>query len=64
MEMVHGVESYHFMMTARTNAFVDPFYKLRERIDGYSDLSMTHSVLYKNKEQSRCRQFCGGAYIH
>lgn len=53
MEMVHGVESYHFVMTARTYSYIDPFYKLRERIDGYSDLGMTRSVLYKKKDEGK-----------
>ena len=30
---------------------VDLFYKVRDRIDAYTDLEMTHSVLYKKKQR-------------
>jgi len=51
LEMVNGVEAYHFVMTARSNSFIDTFYKVRERIDSYTDVGMTHSVLYKKKQR-------------
>ncbi|MDY0094980.1 MAG: DUF3108 domain-containing protein [Candidatus Vecturithrix sp.] len=50
IESLDGEPVYHFVMTARTNSFVDVFYKVRDRIDGYASLDMTRSVLYKTKQ--------------
>jgi len=46
-EKINGELALHFVMTVRTNSFVDAFYRVRQRIDAYCDLSMTKSVLYK-----------------
>ncbi len=51
MEVVHGVEAYHFVMTARSNSFVDLFFKVRDRIDSYADAGMNHSLHYKKDQQ-------------
>jgi hypothetical protein len=47
VETVNGIQAHHFALTARTNSFVDIFYKVRERIDAYTDVAMNHSILYK-----------------
>ncbi len=47
MAKVQGLSAYHFLLTARTTPFVDMFYKVRDRIEGYADQDMTHSLLYK-----------------
>jgi hypothetical protein len=49
LETFNGKKAYHFVMTTRTNAFADVFYKVRDRFDGYADEKMDHSVLYKKK---------------
>ncbi len=51
MTEVGGDLAYHFVMTTKTNSFVDFFYKVRDRIDAYSDSAMQHSVLYKKKQR-------------
>jgi hypothetical protein len=55
IETVKGVQSYHFVMTARTSEFVDLFYKIRDRIDSYSDTMMSHSLLYMKRQQGKCK---------
>lgn len=50
VETVNGVSVYHFVMTAESTPFIDVFYKIRDRIDAYADVNMTHSVLYKKKQ--------------
>jgi hypothetical protein len=50
IEILDGEPVYHFVMTARTNSFVDIFYKVRVRIEGFATLDMTRSVLYKTKQ--------------
>lgn len=50
IETVNGIQSYHFVVTASSNSFVDQFYKVRDRIDAYTDIKMTRSILYKKKQ--------------
>ncbi len=47
---INGTHACHFVLTARSNSFVDVFYKVRDRIDAYADLDMTHSLLYKKQQ--------------
>ena len=49
MASVKGEKCWHFVMTGRTSGFVDVFYKVRDRIDAYTNLAITHSVFYAKK---------------
>ena len=40
-------------MITKTNAAVDLLYKIRERQDSFVDGNMTHSILYKKREESK-----------
>jgi len=51
METINGVKAYHFLLTAKSNAFIDTFYKVRDKIDAYANTEMTHSMLYKKKQR-------------
>ena len=51
MDEIQGVEAYHFVLTARSNSFVDIFFKVRDRIDSYADNGMNHSLYYKKDQQ-------------
>jgi hypothetical protein len=51
IKIINGVQAYHFVMTARSNSFFDKFYKVRDRIDAYTDVEMTHSILYEKKQR-------------
>jgi hypothetical protein len=53
METVDGVKCYHFAMTSRTYEFVDIFYKVRDRIEAFTDESMTRSILYKKTQDGK-----------
>ncbi len=48
---VNGAQAWHFVMTAESNSFVDAFYKVRDRIDAFTDTGMNHSVLYKKQQR-------------
>jgi Protein of unknown function (DUF3108) len=48
---IEGTPAYHFVMTARTNAFLDLFYKVRDRIDAYTDLDVTHSLVFRQRQE-------------
>jgi len=51
VETINGVKLYHFVMTAKTNSFADIFYKVRDRIDAYTDIEMNHTILYKKRQR-------------
>jgi len=53
MTTVGNTPCYHFVATARTRPFADLFYKVRDRIDGYSDLCMMHSLFYRKRRMAR-----------
>ncbi len=49
-EHMAGIDAHHFVLTARSNAFVDPFYMVRDRIDAWADATMQRSLLYRKKQ--------------
>ena len=53
IEIIDGIQSYHFVMTVRTNAFIDAFYKYRSRIDAYADTGLTRSIRYRKTVEAR-----------
>ncbi len=50
LEHMAGRDAYHFVLTARSNAFVDAFYMVRDRVDAWSDTVMHQSLLYRKKQ--------------
>jgi hypothetical protein len=45
-EKINDEDCRHILLTITSNSFVDMFYKIRDRIESYTDLDFTHSVLY------------------
>jgi hypothetical protein len=56
IETRSGINAYHFVLTAKTNSFFDKLYKVRDRIDAYTDVEMTRSVLYKKIQREGKRK--------
>jgi hypothetical protein len=52
-ETINGVNSFHFLMTARTYEAIDFIYKIRDRMDSYADEHMTRSLLYKQHRDGK-----------
>jgi hypothetical protein len=51
---IDGEPAYHFILSVKTNKFLDMFYKVRDKIESFTDTSMTHSVRYhKNQREGR-----------
>lgn len=50
MTTVNGTPAYHFRLTATSNSFVDMFYKVRDCIDAYTNVSVTHALRYHKKQ--------------
>ncbi len=53
VEDFDGEPSFHFVMTAKSTPFIDVFYKVRDRYDAYTDVGMSHSLLYIKKKGGR-----------
>jgi len=50
IENISSIKAYHFVLTVKTNQFFDAIYKIRDRIDSYTDIDMTRSILYKKRQ--------------
>jgi hypothetical protein len=50
-EKINGINANRFLLTAKSNEFVDAIYKVRDRIDAWTDLSLSRSLLYQKKQQ-------------
>lgn len=50
LTQIDGTRALHYVLHARSNAFVDAFYKVRQRIDAFTDLRVTRSLLYRKKQ--------------
>ena len=53
MTTVNGSRAYHFSFTARTSELADLFYKVRDRIEAYTDEAMTRSLLYTKRQDGK-----------
>ena len=53
IETMNGRKVYHFGLSARTYPVVDLVYKVRDRIEAYTDENLTHSVLYKETKEGK-----------
>ncbi len=49
-EHMAGSDVYHFALTARSNTFVDSLYRVRDRVDAWSDTKLSRSLLYRKKQ--------------
>jgi hypothetical protein len=55
LETMNNQPVHHFVMTVRTNAFLDLFYFYRSRIDAYAAIDMAHSVRYRERTRTRIK---------
>ena len=53
MEVINDLQSYHFMMSVKTTPIIDYFYKVRDRIESYTDIGISHSILYKKQKRGK-----------
>ena len=56
LALLDDVLCYHFVMTAETNAFVDKFFMVRDRFEGFADINMSASFLFKKKQHEGKRK--------
>ena len=55
-EHMAGHDANHFVLTARSNAFVDAFYMVRDRIDAWAGAAMDRSLMYRKKQHEGSTQ--------
>jgi hypothetical protein len=48
---VDGEPALHFRMRAQTTEFVDFFYKVRDRVDAFTDTGLNRSLLYLKEQR-------------
>ena len=53
---INGQPVWHFRMTACSNGFIDIIYKVRDIVDGYTDLGLTHSLHYQKNQREGSSQ--------
>ena len=47
---MNGRPARHFQLTARSNDFVDLFYQVRDKIESFTNITLTRSLLYKKDQ--------------
>ena len=52
-ENIDEKPALHFLYTAKTSKFVDAFYKVRDRIESFTDIELTHSLLYIKRHEHK-----------
>jgi hypothetical protein len=55
-ETINGILCLRFVMTARTYEAVDLIYKVRDRIDSYTDQRVTRSILFKKQQEGKSKR--------
>lgn len=53
MHNVQGEPALHFRLRLKSNAILDPLYKVRSRIDAYADLELSRSLLYTEQNRGK-----------
>jgi hypothetical protein len=53
---INAAPAYHFVLVAKSNAAVDLFFKVRDRIDAYANTQMTRSEFYQKKQTGRKKE--------
>ncbi len=48
-QYLNGIEAHHFVLKLKTSSAVDIFYKVRDRIESYTDINISRSLFYKKK---------------
>lgn len=48
---IGGRPAWHFLLSVRSSPFLDLFYKVRSTFEGFADLDLSRSLLYRKKQQ-------------
>ncbi|WP_299979544.1 DUF3108 domain-containing protein [Desulfobacula sp.] len=50
---IDGEKAYHFLLDVKSNRHIDLLYKIRDRLEGFTDLAFTRSLLHKKKQSGK-----------
>ena len=50
---IDGKKAYHFLLDIRSNRYIDMFYKIRDRLEGFTDLAFTRSLLCRKTQSGK-----------
>jgi len=50
---INGKKAYHLILEVKSNRYIDMLYKIRDRLEGFTDLAFTRSVLYKKTQSGK-----------
>lgn len=50
---VDGGSAYHFSLEVRSSPYIDMLYKIRDRMEGFTNLDFTHSLLYTKTQSGK-----------
>jgi len=53
---LNGEKAYHFLLVVKSNRFIDKLYKMRARLEGFTDSEFTQSLLYKKIETGKSKK--------
>ena len=57
MKEIDGQTAFHFVLTATSYPLIDPFFKVRDRVEAFADRGMTRSLHYqKDQREGRTRR--------
>jgi len=50
---LNGKKAYHFLLNVKSNRYVDMFFKIRDRLEGFTDSELTQSLLYRKIQSGK-----------
>jgi len=50
---INGQKAYHFILDVKSNRYIDMFYKIRDRLEGFTDSNFAQSLLYKKTQSGK-----------
>jgi len=53
LSTLNGKKAYHFLLEAKSNNYIDMIYKIRDRLEGFTDIEFTQSLLHKKKQSGK-----------
>lgn len=50
---INGSSANHFMLSIKSYPMLDMFYKVRDRLESFTDPAVTHALVYKKKKEGK-----------
>ena len=50
---LNGKKAYHFLLEVKSNNYIDMLYKIRDKLEGFTDIEFTQSLLYKKTQSGK-----------